>query len=97
VETGSKLSQTLAQREQTHGGFRNNSRPTQELKEIFRKTPGWDNLHPYEREALDMIVHKIGRILAIANRTNDPTTRQDAWHDVAGYATLAEHEGEWKE
>lgn len=36
-------------------------------------------------EALDMIQHKIGRILS--GNPNEP----DHWHDIAGYATLVEN------
>jgi hypothetical protein len=84
------IQQTLASRESTHGGFRNNSRPTQNLKDIARAHPGWDGLPEYKREAFDMIFHKMGRILAISMRGGDD---KDAWHDVAGYATLCELEG----
>jgi len=36
------------------------------------------------REALEMIAHKIGRIL------NGDPNYADSWHDIAGYAKLAE-------
>lgn len=36
------------------------------------------------KEALDMIAHKIARIV-----NGDPNYK-DNWHDIAGYATLAE-------
>lgn len=35
-----------------------------------------------QKEALDMIAHKMGRIL-----TGDPN-HEDHWRDIAGYATL---------
>jgi hypothetical protein len=35
-----------------------------------------------QKEALDMIVHKIARIL------NGNPNVHDHWHDIAGYATL---------
>jgi hypothetical protein len=43
-------------------------------------------LNPSQREALDMIQHKIGRILA-----GNPN-HHDHWHDIAGYATLVANE-----
>lgn len=42
-------------------------------------------LTPEQCEALDMIQHKIGRILS--GNPNEP----DHWHDIAGYATLVEN------
>jgi hypothetical protein len=40
------------------------------------------NMAPDQREALDMIAHKIGRIL------NGDPDYSDSWRDIAGYATL---------
>lgn len=40
---------------------------------------------PDQREALDMIFHKIGRIVC-----GDPNYA-DSWHDIAGYAKLVEN------
>lgn len=39
-------------------------------------------LNPMQSESLDMIAHKIGRIIA-----GDPNV-EDHWRDIAGYATL---------
>ena len=39
-------------------------------------------LSPDQAEALDMIAHKIARIL------NGDPNHHDHWHDIAGYATL---------
>lgn len=44
--------------------------------------PAWEGLAPDQREALEMIAHKIGRIL------NGDPNYIDSWTDVAGYATL---------
>lgn len=44
------------------------------------------NLTSSQQEALDMIFHKIGRIL------NGDPNYADSWHDIAGYATLVEQE-----
>jgi hypothetical protein len=38
------------------------------------------------KEALDMVAHKIGRIL------NGDPTYTDSWHDIAGYSKLVEDE-----
>lgn len=77
---------TLDERAPTHGDFIKNTVTMQDLKNIMRDTPNWKTLYPYQRETLDMIAHKIGRILH-----GDPN-HIDSWHDVAGYATLVERE-----
>jgi hypothetical protein len=46
------------------------------------ETPGWQRLSPDEKEALEMIQHKIARIL-----NGDPEFR-DSWHDLVGCAKL---------
>jgi hypothetical protein len=43
---------------------------------------GWKNLVSDQREALDMIVHKIGRII------NGDPNYIDSWQDIIGYAQL---------
>ena len=50
----------------------------------MRITPGWHDLQPYQRESLEMIQHKVARIL------NGDPTYADSWHDIAGYAMLVE-------
>jgi hypothetical protein len=42
----------------------------------------WTGLAPDQQEALEMIQHKIARIL------NGDPDYFDNWHDIAGYATL---------
>lgn len=42
----------------------------------------YSHLAPDQQEALDMICHKIGRIL------NGDPDYADSWHDIAGYAQL---------
>lgn len=75
---------TLSQRQKTHGEFSDHARIAQELKGCLIPVRG--ELQDTHREALDMICHKIARILA--GDTNEP----DHWHDIAGYATLVEKE-----
>jgi hypothetical protein len=50
----------------------------------MRESPNWENftLHPAAREALDMIAHKIARVLS----GGDPHDFQH-WEDITGYAT----------
>lgn len=77
------IKDTLAQRQGTHGEFADNADIMQTLKDAVRARPGWAKLDPTKREALDMILHKVGRIV-----TGNPE-EPDHWHDIAGYATLA--------
>lgn len=72
----------LAERASTHGAFTDNSAVSQEIKRIIHKAVHHKNVSVEQRESLDMIAHKIGRICA-----GDPD-HVDHWDDIAGYATL---------
>lgn len=76
---------TLKARGNTHGEFSVNAQISQDLKDTLRETPGWESLSADKKEALDMIMHKAARICT--GDANEP----DHWHDIAGYATLAEN------
>lgn len=78
----------LAERGRTHGDFTDHARITQRLKDIIvnelalrrnRKQPELDYVM---LESLDMITHKIGRVIA------GDSTAVDHWDDIAGYARL---------
>ena len=76
----------LNERGKTHGDFSDHAGITQALKSAMqyhnRDGDAWAKLTDPQREALEMIVHKIGRILA-----GNPNFR-DHWDDIAGYARL---------
>lgn len=55
------------------------------MKCVMRGEAGWLFLTLCQREALEMIVHKIGRIIS-----GNPHFR-DHWADIAGYAKLVEN------
>ena len=76
---------TIAIREQSHGDFEVNTVTMQRLKFICRDSSNWMMMPAYQREAIEMICHKLGRILC----GNSNFT--DHWHDIAGYATLVEN------
>lgn len=76
------IKETLAERAKTHGKFTTHSSISQDLTTVMRWTKGWNDLECDQREALEMIAHKIARIL-----NGNPDTH-DHWHDIAGYATL---------
>lgn len=73
----------LAERAKTHGDYGSHAAITQMLKADMRCQVSWYSLPENQRETLEMIAHKIGRILA-----GDPDFR-DHWADIAGYATLS--------
>ena len=52
----------------------------------MRNTDNWDRLTCSQKESLEMVVHKIARIL------NGDPNYADSWHDIAGYATLIDQE-----
>jgi hypothetical protein len=72
----------LAEREKTHGDFTVHSDVTQYMKDLFRFQQNWAKLTPAMKESLDMIAHKIGRIMA------GTASHNDHWDDIAGYARL---------
>lgn len=74
----------LIEREKTHGNFRDHARCTQRLKAVLRdelEIVG-KTLTMEQQEALDMIFHKIGRMVA------GNADFIDHWDDSAGYSTL---------
>lgn len=78
----SDIQHLLSTRGQTHGDYSHHASITQRLKDCMG--PHYEIHHTVvHRESLEMIAHKIGRILA-----GDPDFR-DHWDDIAGYAKLA--------
>ena len=77
------VDQTLTERQSTHGDFKQNAECSQALKFTCRQHVVATLTH-VQQEALDNICQKLARIL-----TGNPN-HQDSWHDIAGYATLAE-------
>ena len=75
---------TLTERGNRYGPFTGHAKITQELKQVMLTHPGWVKLAYDQKEALDMIAHKIGRIL------NGDPDYADSWHDIAGYASLVD-------
>lgn len=78
------ISATFDERNKRYGEFMGHARVTLLLKEVAvaeldarRKC-----LAPDQQEALDMIFHKIGRII------NGDPDYAGSWYDIAGYAQL---------
>lgn len=76
----------LAERAKTHGSYTVHARTTQRLKKIIRAELNYEKLNDCQQEAIDMICHKIGRIIA-----GNPDYA-DHWDDIAGYARLVAKE-----
>lgn len=75
---------TLAERGKRYGSFVGHSEITQKLKLAMSSHAGWGRLDADQKEALEMVAHKIGRIL------NGDPNYADSWHDIAGYAKLVD-------
>ncbi len=81
------IEQTLAERGNRYGDFATHACIAQSIKRAMAESPNWDDhLHDFQRETLEMIAHKIARIL------NGDPNYADSWHDIAGYAQLVEKE-----
>lgn len=79
------LAATLDERGSRYGKFTGHASVTQKIKDAMyahNDWAGWEALAPDQREALEMIAHKIGRIL------NGDPNYADSWVDIAGYAKL---------
>jgi hypothetical protein len=79
----------VTERGKTHGRFEDHAYATQDLKctlkehlhlRAQRNQPSLNNM---QLESLEMILHKIGRIVA------GDANFQDHWDDIAGYAKIA--------
>ena len=57
------ISTVLQERGQRYGEFHNHAKIAQDLKATMHATAGWSRLAPDQREALEMVQHKIARIL----------------------------------
>lgn len=76
------INQTLQERGSRYGVFAEHARITQAIKWAMYDTPNWKGLADDQKEALEMLAHKIGRIL------NGDPNYHDSWHDIIGYTKL---------
>lgn len=80
----SNISSILDQREKQHGDYGQSAAVSQNIKKATNY--GLAKLSPVQRESLDLIATKIGRIIC-----GDPNNA-DHWLDIEGYARLARNE-----
>lgn len=78
------INDTLAERGSRYGDFTDHADIAQALQDVMRASNGWERLPAFMRQALTVIADKIARIL-----NGDPHYK-DNWHDLQGYAKLAE-------
>lgn len=85
IETAhDEITATLAQRGERYGEFTNFASICQQLKNVAHNAPNWATIPDDCREAVDMILHKVSRVL------NGDPNYADNWHDIQGYAKLVE-------
>lgn len=80
------IAATLTERGKRYGEYPEHARITQAVKDVMRACPNWAALAAHQKETLEMIAHKIGRIL------NGDPNYHDSWHDIVGYAKLTADE-----
>ena len=76
------IEDTLAERGARYGDFVTHAKITQRLKWAMKDETKWQQLEDDQKEALEMVAHKIGRIL------NGDPNYHDSWHDAIGYIKL---------
>jgi hypothetical protein len=82
--SGTDLNSTLKHRGERYGDFVGHATVTMRLKRVVgdELAVRGKTLADDQQEALDMVFHKIGRII------NGDADYDDSWHDIAGYAQL---------
>jgi len=80
----SEIETTLKERGENYGEFRDHAILSQGIKNAMRQGLGWPFIDLDKKECLEMVAHKIARIL------NGDPNYHDSWHDIIGYVTLIE-------
>lgn len=78
------IEKTLAERGSRYGSFADHAYIAQTLKGMVWGTGGWGRLANDQKQALEVIMDKVARIL------NGDPDYVDNWHDIQGYAKLVE-------
>lgn len=79
------IDDTLKDRGSKYGPFMGHAKITQLIKDVMQnEETNWADMAFDQQEALEMIAHKIGRIL------NGDPDYVDSWTDIVGYARLVE-------
>lgn len=81
-EEQTMVERILEARGHKYGPFIGHATLSQGMKYVCHSHPRWGSLAADKKEAIEMILHKIGRIV-----NGDPDYK-DSWDDIAGYAQL---------
>lgn len=81
IEQSEKIENMLTERNAAYGNFRDGAKISQQLKKVVSSYG--QGLSLTQKESLEMIMHKIARIL------NGDPMYLDTWEDIIGYSTLA--------
>lgn len=84
LANATSVAKTLDERGSRYGDFSNHAAIAMDFKDRMRREVGWSRLTQDKQHALDVIADKIARVL-----NGDPEYK-DNWHDIQGYAKLAE-------
>jgi hypothetical protein len=76
------IDKVLQERGERYGDYKSTAFISQTLKNTMRECRSWDRMTSAQREGLEMIQHKIARIL------NGDPTYIDSFRDIEGYARL---------
>lgn len=76
------IEEVLNQRQSTYGSFAKNAEVSQMLKYFMTQGTNYKQMPVAHREALEMIVHKVARIV------NGDPNYIDNWIDICGYSQL---------
>jgi hypothetical protein len=79
---GTSVDQILGERGNRYGTFESNAKTCQLLKNVLHSQEGWYRLSYVQREAVEMMMHKISRLV------NGDATYLDTVVDIAGYNQL---------
>lgn len=80
----SEINSTLNERGERYGNYSDVAGTTQQLMFIVESGANYKHLNAEQKTSLFMICNKIARAV------NGDPDYEDNWHDIAGYATLAE-------
>lgn len=76
------VDEVLDERGSRYGTFKGTADVAQKIKHSIKNSDNWHKLAPDQKEALDLIATKLGRIV------NGDPDYVDSWTDIAGYAKL---------
>lgn len=82
MSTDMEIGKILDARGAEYGDFTDQAVVAQELKRVVRGARSWDGMSAYQKEAVEMILHKISRMV------NGNPLNLDTIDDIIGYAKL---------